>query len=159
MTDLASRLAELSIPEPNTGCHLWLGRMCSNGRYGALNTRAKRLMAHRVSYETHRGPIPEGMFVCHKCDVTSCVNPAHLFLGTAADNMRDMAEKGRAKFVRGGSRPGEKNGRAKLSAMQVLCIRADTRRISAVAKSYGISWRQARDIKERRLWKHLEVSL
>jgi len=75
------------------GCEVWLG-MRSHG-YGYLWHEGKMLRAHRVAYELHVGAIPDGMIVMHTCDNRACVNPKHLRLGTASDNMRDCVAKGR----------------------------------------------------------------
>lgn len=77
-------------------CWLWTGRRNQHG-YGLWTPtfRAKDLRAHRVSYELKVGPIPDGLFVCHRCDVRNCVNPIHLFVGTNTDNMLDKIQKGR----------------------------------------------------------------
>ena len=75
------------------GCWGWNG--CLSNGYGAIGHSGKSLGAHRVSYELFVGPVPKGMHVCHKCDNPICTNPDHLFLGDQAENMRDMARKGR----------------------------------------------------------------
>lgn len=80
-------------------CWLWTGSLTTNGGYGQLarNRRLGPIRANRVSFEIHRGPIPEGMCVLHTCDTPACVNPNHLFLGTRGDNCRDMGLKQRWK--------------------------------------------------------------
>jgi len=76
------------------GCWGWGSAMYPTG-YSPVRFKGKQKMAHRVSYEIFIGPIPDGMFVLHRCDNRQCTNPDHLFLGTQADNISDMMGKGR----------------------------------------------------------------
>lgn len=76
------------------GCHIWTGVKNPKG-YGSINFKGKNLRAHRISYTIYNGEIPYGLLVCHRCDNPPCVNPAHLFVGTASDNEQDKLSKGR----------------------------------------------------------------
>lgn len=82
----------LAVPCEKTDCWFWRGRCTGDGypRWGMS-------YAHRMAWKLARGPIPDGLFVLHRCDNPSCVNPDHLFVGTQSDNMRDMVEKGRQR--------------------------------------------------------------
>jgi hypothetical protein len=79
------------------GCWEWRGRRMPKG-YGKLNRGTKTVYAHRLAFELRNGPIPDGLYVLHKCDNPPCINPDHLFLGTQADNVRDRDTKGRGNF-------------------------------------------------------------
>lgn len=119
----------------NGGCWLWSNAPNAYG-YGQVKVDGRFLMAHRLSYEHHKGPVPDGLLVLHKCDVRSCVNPDHLFVGTHQDNAIDAVKKGRWVDNRG-----EKHGMAKLSNSDV----AEIKRLigqgstqAAIAKRFGI---------------------
>jgi hypothetical protein len=146
---LEERIEERIAYEPNTGCHLWTGHLDKDG-YGQI-TVAKGVIRkpHRVRYEMTRGPIPNGLYVLHKCDTPACVNPDHLFLGTQKENIHDAAAKGRRAV-------GERHPGAKLRAIDVKRIRERLRAGHtqvAIAKDYGISQDTVSKIKLNRLWK------
>jgi hypothetical protein len=118
--------------------------------------------AHRFSYERFIGIIPDEMMVLHKCDITFCVNPDHLFLGTQLDNMRDAKQKNRlwsAKGEESWSRRnpdrlarGERHGSAKLTEADVIEIRRSSLKRSELARKYGVSWDVINLIQKRLAW-------
>ena len=153
---LGDRFFSKICPEPNTGCWLWTAGLGSGG-YGCFGVRRgkgfRTGLAHRLSFEHHFGPIAPGLMVCHRCDTRACVNPGHLFLGTAYDNSSDMDQKGRG--VRG---RGEKNKHAKLTKLDVLAVRflkSSGTRTNVLAAVYGVSTGHINKIARRFLWSHL----
>jgi len=81
------RLDKYSMPEPNSGCVLWIGAIMKNG-YGVSSFDSKSVLAHRLAYQIHIGSIPEGLQIDHTCRVRCCVNPYHLEPVTCAENLR-----------------------------------------------------------------------
>ena len=90
MEDLERFLAKVKAVE--SGCHEWQSTLHRDG-YGKFSLNNKQTAAHRVSYLLQKGEIPKGLWVLHTCDNRKCVNPAHLYLGTAKQNTRDMMER------------------------------------------------------------------
>ena len=144
---LEDRFDEKYTPCPVRGCWMWEGSVSGNG-YGQIGENYKVFSSHRISYELHVGPIPAGMFVLHKCDVKTCVNPEHLFLGTQADNVADMKNKGRCN-------KGEDRPQAKLTEANVIAIRADTRPQRKIAEEYEVDQALIWKVKHRKAWSHV----
>lgn len=121
--DIAERFSRKFEPCPMSGCWLWTGALDDDG-YGRVLVDGRNSKAHRVAYTLHKGAIPEGLYVCHRCDTPACVNPVHLFVGTAADNAADMDAKGRRRAV-APRKPqrGSASARARLTEAVVLDLR------------------------------------
>lgn len=138
------------MPEPNTGCWIWIGAL-NKGGYGSFTVDSKPWKAHRYSYYLDSGEIDPDLDVLHKCDNTWCVNPAHLFQGTALDNITDMMSKNR-----GNKAKGERNCKAKLREGDVSAIRSfkdvSSSELSAI---YGVSPSTIRRIIRGETWSHV----
>jgi hypothetical protein len=134
-----------------SGCHIWTAstNLQGYGEFGIVRRPAHKIhAAHRVSWELHRGPIPPGMKILHKCDRPRCVNPDHLFIGTQKDNMQDCVTKGRKNSAKG-----EKNCKAKLTVEQIQEIRLSSDR--GLGRRYGIGSNQVYRIRKRIHWGHV----
>lgn len=130
-------------------CWEWDGYIGARG-YGFIKNNYRTLLAHRVSWELHNGPIPEGMYVCHRCDNPACVNPDHLFIGTAKDNSADRDRKGRAN-----NPTGSRRSNAKLTEQQVAEIRSSKERGVDLAKRYGVSPAVICVARKGKTWRHV----
>ena len=124
--------------DTNGGCWLWPG--ANTKGYGQFRNRS----VHRLSYETFKGPIPDGMFVCHKCDIPACCNPDHLFVGTALENAADMWRKGRG--------PKYHQHRKERTIEVVFPVKA-----YAMLTEFAIKWRVPRDEALKRLLLRPEI--
>jgi hypothetical protein len=122
------------------------------GRFAAGRTTR----AHRYSWEVHNGPIPVGFLALHRCDNPPCVNPAHLFVGSHQDNIRDCVEQGRQSRLSGvvKARAGVTNGRAKLTLAQVAAIRSAPANVSnsALGRQHGVSNVMVSKIRRGKAW-------
>ncbi len=130
---LAERFYDYAMPEPNSGCWLWLGSW-DRRKYGQLRVDGRLRYASHVSLGLAGTPVPAGMSACHHCDNPPCVNPGHLFIGTQKDNTRDMMAKGRSKPP-----PLAKPGQGR----KLLCLRGHDYSDAYVAP--GSTWRRCRE--------------
>lgn len=147
---LAERWAAY-VPDRGEGCWEWSGFRDPNG-YGRLNIGNVPKLAHRISWELHRGEITSADHILHRCDNPSCVRPEHLFKGDHALNMADKMAKKRHRY---GVSRGEANPHSRLTEDQVKEIRASTGASERVGLLYGISGRNVRDIRNRKSWRHV----
>ena len=148
-------------PREPDECWEWEGSVNGNG-YAQITHLREGHRAHRVSWELHHGAIPRagtsyhGICVLHRCDNRRCVNPAHLFLGSQADNMADAARKGR---VRNNGAKGAEHPRARLTDEDVRQIRrllSDGVSKAAIARLFGVDRSTVSLIARRKTWRHLD---
>lgn len=159
-----------AVEKRQDGCWAWTKGKNSTG-YGVLYGQLGAVLAHRFSYELHKGPIPRNLFVCHTCDNPECVNPDHLFAGTARDNVRDCMSKGRKPtppvfygddhYLRRNphlAKRGEQIGTSKLTTPAVVSLlkdRAKGHSFGKLARAYGLDKSTVQDICAGRRWRHV----
>lgn len=146
----------------DTGCWLWTGAVFNHG-YGYFSTQhgGKRWVttASRASYILHKGPIPDGLVVCHRCDNPLCVNPDHLFLGTDRDNIHDAIAKGRFQSPENPCyQRGSQRSRAVMNEEMVRRLRlavANGTSVTEAARAEGVAPETARHAVKRISWRHV----
>jgi hypothetical protein len=142
-----------AIPEPNTGCWLWMGGLAGGTGYPVVRNGDTNVGAHRLMASLVYGELPSGIDACHRCDVRACINPTHLFLGTRAENLDDMRRKGRANDPKGVRHP-----KAKLTEADVHAIRAALAAgvpSVVLGRRYNVAANTILSIKSGRNWKSL----
>lgn len=134
----------LAYVDKQKSCWIWTGAINNKG-YGKLSFNGnKSAIASRVSYELFKGPIEDGKFICHTCDVPSCVNPDHLWIGSHVENMIDMVQKGRQH--------------CKLYIKDIFHIRKlwnDGWKNREICEKFNITSGTVSNIIARRIWKHV----
>lgn len=153
---LTERIERHSIPEPNSGCWLWTGTIGPNG-YGTMGIGGNRKLGgktrgvHQVAWMAYRGEIPAGLFVCHHCDMKTCVNPDHLYVAPHAKNMEDAGSRKRMRF-------GKEHHAAILNRGLVIAFR-DMARVgftaSQIAARFGFSRSNVRHVLTGYVWSHI----
>jgi len=141
--------------DPDTGCWIWQSQGIEPyGKIQLTHKPSRKVAAHRFSAWISGMPVTDDILVCHHCDTPRCVNPEHLFLGTAADNARDKTAKGRNYTAYG-----ESNPFSKLSESDVRWIRQNARKrdnIQQIAERYGVADTTILKIINRTTWRHIE---
>lgn len=143
------------------GCWGWKGPI-ANGGYPVMSCRRAigSDRGHRASWIIHKGPIPEGLFVCHHCDNPICTNPEHLWIGTHQENDKDKIIKGRARFGAPPLKQGSENGSSKLTEEQVIEIKKllkEGKSTYFIGPIFGVSKTTILRIKKGTHWQHVKI--
>jgi len=128
------------VTRSDNGCLEW-NRSVNRKGYGIIKIMGKIYRPHRIIWEMHNGPIPDGMMICHTCDNPPCCEISHLYIGTNQDNVDDRSRRGR--------------GAKKLTAEKAAKIRIDSRSRREIATEYGISMLAVTHIKKFRWWRYV----
>lgn len=160
-TTQAARFYAAVASSGNDECWPWRLYLRYNG-YGQFMLNHKPFLAHRVAYSLAFGDFDASQSVCHRCDNRACCNPAHLFLGTHTDNVRDMYKKGRAgchlrpeRLARGDRHGNSKLRESDIPTIRSMCLKGVHQRI--IAKQYGVSQSQITAINTGKTWRHVAV--
>jgi hypothetical protein len=146
-----SRVDRLNL----SGCWNWARSVDGHG-YGQFQWNGSHARAHRVAFEICFGPIPNGVYILHRCDNPRCCNPFHLFPGTMKDNTQDMLAKGRDGH---GQMPGEHNPNVRLTEediREIRLLRQSGIRLKVIAARFGITEANVSYIAKRKGWKHVK---
>lgn len=150
--DLKNKILN-NIKIDSNNCWIWQLSCYSGTGYGQLHIRPNKILVHRLSYELFNGSIKEGLCVLHKCDVRSCCNPEHLFLGTKGDNIRDCVKKKRHRVLVGSQRSD-----SKLSEKDIYYIRQQYSQgftHKQIAAKVGVCYQHISAILRGRKWRHI----
>lgn len=140
--------------EDENGCWIWTGSKLESG-YGMVRCeQGHYIRVHRASWIVHRGPIPDGLLVCHRCDVPLCINPDHLFLGTSKDNTQDMIKKGRKVTCPGESNPASKHKEDDVKRAREMFASGNYTR-DEISAATGIKKANLYRILTGQTWKHI----
>lgn len=171
MSDMKDLIERLEKATEGSACIEWPRKRDRGGR-GRIWHGGKLKLAHRWAWETVRGPIPPGKLLCHTCDNAGCVNPAHLYIGTHADNMRDMKDRRRYFAARdpvgcqeaarkagllNDWSAGEMNPKAKITAADAEDIAASAEVTKALAARYGVNRTTIQRIRRGTAWSALNA--
>ena len=151
-TPFLERFADRIESIPFSGCMIYMGPLAPNG-YAKVRGHGKPEWIHRLTYKQHVGAIPTGLQVLHRCDIPTCVNPAHLFLGTQKDNIQDMLKKGRNNSKN--APKGIAHHRAKLNDDKVREIRTSPLSAKHFAAKYNVDITLIWLVRSRKIWRHV----
>ena len=149
------RIEKYTMPEPNSGCWLWTGACAADGypriTIGSLTDKSKKsVRVNRFVCQAFHG-LPDGMHALHKCDNVICINPDHIYPGTAQQNTKDCIDRRRRTQIKLGS----ENSQAILNEENVLRIRASSEKPSVLADRYGVTVAAIYAVINRKNWKHI----